>query len=212
MFDAKNAVNRLLSGNRELWNQRLSAVRKNRVKSPKLNLNVLCMNWYNEVRAVDACADMVSRVESMRLKELLVKQVSDELKHAKIIRKYIAEKGGNVDTFSVPQQQVDLWDHLCSLNNPIQHFAGVNLVSEGMANDDLEEAPEGYYDKETSMLFEDHINRDESFHFKIGKLALAELLKSESDYELAKVACESTLTRYSDLVSEYERIVQENSE
>ncbi|MDR7303520.1 hypothetical protein [Haloactinomyces albus] len=149
----------------------------------------LLPRWYNEIRGVDIIGRFISRIPDMSLKALVGRQVGDEAKHARHCRRRIEALGGSIIDFQPTSEQVHFGDLLDSMAYPEEFFAAQQLTVETQSLKRNELAL-SRFDPETAAMFKKHINPDEHFHSKLGRVGLQVFARTDAAQERAWRAAE----------------------
>lgn len=149
----------------------------------------LLPRWYNEIRGVEIIGRFIGRVPDLSLKALVGRQVGDEAKHARQCRRRIEALGGSVLTYTPSAEQVHFGDLLDAMVYPEEFFAAQQLTVETQSIKRNELAL-SRFDPETAAMFEKHINPDERFHAKLGRMGLQVFARTQQAQDRAWKAAE----------------------
>lgn len=145
--------------------------------------------WFNELRGVEVIGRFIQRVPDLSLKVLVGRQVGDEAKHARVCRLRIEALGASVLDFEPTPAQLEFGDVLDAMAYPEEFFSAQQFTVETQSIKRNEKAL-ARLDEETAEMFEKHINKDEVFHSKLGRMGLRVFARTEVAQERARKAAE----------------------
>ncbi len=174
------------------WLGRLDGARAIKALKPR---------WFNELRGVEVIGRFVERVPDLTLKVLVGRQVGDEAKHARICRRRIEQLGGSVLDYRPSAAQLEFGDLLDSFGYPEEFFAAQQFTVETQSLK-RNEAALSSFDPETARLFERHINPDERFHVRLGRLGLQVFARTDAAQRRALRASRAIRAVHAQMVQE----------
>ena len=161
----------------------------------------------NEFEATEIAALWMNRVADVDIKLALARQCGDEAKHYRWIESRLKAMGESLSGFS-PQGGSPIFDYLSGLIDPAAMIAAGPFAREALAiirNDVFAEYCDSQGDKETAMLYREHIQPDERHHHMLGCRLLERLAQTDEQREVAREAALKTV-RLADEIQEMIRM------
>jgi hypothetical protein len=163
---------RQLTESREAIWQAMNAERKSygaeKPLTPEIVIRRLQFGVVMERRAAEVSAPWVAHLPEIELQQCLSEYVANELKHASILRKRIAELGGDPDRLwdnPLPELK-QLWDYHAALGSFCELFASVQFGHEEFFPRTSKSFIERVQpiDPETASIYRDTLLADEEAH------------------------------------------------
>jgi len=158
--------------------------------------------WFNELRGVEVIGAFIVRVPDLSLKVLVGRQVGDEAKHARLCRQRIEQLGSSVLDYVPTPAQLQFGDLLDAFLFPEEFFAAQQFTVETQSLKRNELALERF-DPETAAMFKKHINPDEHFHVRLGRMGLRVFARTQAAQDRARRAAEAVRQVHVDMVLQH---------
>jgi len=158
--------------------------------------------WFNELRGVEVIGRFIEKVPDLSLKVLVGRQVGDEAKHARVCRRRIEQLGSSVFDFKPTPAQLRFGDVLDSFMFPEEFFSAQQFTVETQSLRRNEQALERF-DPETANMFRKHINPDERFHVRLGRMGLRVFARTQAAQDRARRAAEIIRRVHVDMVTQH---------
>jgi hypothetical protein len=156
-------------------------------EADKVNLNRRIAAWrlgvlmYGEQGAMLACSQMVNLVEGADHKFFQATQVMDEARHNEVLKRYIAERLGDIG-YPMPRNEVELFESILGESRWYLKTIALQLVAETFAVSLFKMMAESAKDPVLGDVCR-RILGDESRHMGFGMLSLPDVVKGATAKE-----------------------------
>lgn len=151
----------------------------------------------NEMEATLVGAQWIQNTPETFCKIAFARQVGDESKHYRLIEERLKELGVGLGDFDPLKPSLSpLTEYLLSLDSTIDKAAAGPFAREAIAivkNNQFLSLLKEKGDQKTATLYEETIQKDETYHHQLGERLLLQLLRTKEDQEKALAAVQKTL-------------------
>lgn len=171
----------------------------------------MCRTCWAELRQADVVARWMLTTPELDVKLDLCRQCGDEGKHFAVLSRRLRELGIDIFEYTPLVEWAELFDWFEQLPTTVERMAGCQITAEhfgGSAQKKLSEVVENM-DPETSRVYQDYINTDESYHVELGRNALEKYATSPEKQDLALKAFYEGLERQSRVAAAFNKRRQE---
>jgi len=151
----------------------------------------------SELEASELAALWMPTTPEVDVKLALARQAGDEARHYRLIEQHLVDRGVDLSGFNPAAEGYGpMFQLLAGLPSTVERVAAAQFTRESLAlkkNEQFIEFCEAVGDRETAILYRDHIQRDEQWHVNLGRTVLEKYATSPELQVRARKAVEAVL-------------------